>query len=62
MEKYTVIYSEFYNFGSNRMSDVKFIRIKCDLKEIEKALNNKNIEMSQVNYIFEGHPKQEGEK
>ncbi len=62
MKKYTVVYSEFSQSGSHSYSIVHFTRIKCQPKKIESVLNKNNIEMSQVNYIFEGHSKMEGER
>lgn len=60
--RYTVIYSEFFTRGSHTHSLVRYLRIVVPAEEaIAMVLSAYNVEMSQVQFIFEGWPKQQGD-
>lgn len=60
--RYTVVYSDFFSRGSHTHSLVKILRIDAPSAEaVGMVLGGYGVEMSQVNYIFEGWPKLEGE-
>lgn len=60
--KYTVVWSDFFQVGSHRSSIVRICRLyKANSESWEDALGRYGLEFSQVNYLFEGWPKQDGE-
>lgn len=59
--KYTVIYSTYRLVGSHTISSVSIARMVVKNETFTAALKRYGIEMSQVNYLFEGWPKVEGE-
>ena len=58
MKKYTVIWNDYFQIGSNRHCLTKLQRVLTpSLKELVDSYYGQN-----AHYIFEGHPLLEGEK
>lgn len=60
--KYTAIYIDRWQSGSHHHSSTKFLRfIKEDNETVLDALKRHNIADNTI-YLFEGHPKLQGEE
>lgn len=55
MKKYTIIYSKFFRMGSHTNSIVDLIYIECDSEKLVETIESKGIDMTQVNFILNGH-------
>ena len=60
MKKYTIVYGEWFNIGSQRHSLVKYERVETD--DLANLIKTEERFDCNTHFIFEGWPKLEGEK
>ena len=58
--KYTIIYTESWMSGSHRQTQVRMMRAERNKNETVAEMLKRH-DLYNVNFIFEGHPKREGE-
>jgi hypothetical protein len=62
LEKYTVIYSFYFQTGCHTNQITRMIRVNKKQDELwSDCVGRYNLDMSQVTHIFEGWPKMDGE-
>ena len=61
VQKFTVIYSNYFMSGSHQHSIVSFLRIQCASNEISTTLAQYDVDPSRVHFVFDGWSKMDGE-